>query len=158
MSEKINLGIPEKNRKAITLGLSRVLADTYTLYVKTHKFHWNVTGPFFTQLHLAFEEQYTQLQEAVDSLAERIRALGEFAPGSFLEFQELTSIKEQKGVPAANDMISQLLKDHETIARVIRELLPETDEGEDDATNDLLTGRLREHEKTAWMLRAMLEG
>jgi starvation-inducible DNA-binding protein len=91
-------------------------------------------------------------------LAERIRALGEFAPGSFLEFQELTSIKEQKGVPAANDMISQLLKDHETIARVIRELLPETDEGEDDATNDLLTGRLREHEKTAWMLRAMLEG
>lgn len=158
MSEKINLGIPEKNRKAITAGLSRVLADTYTLYVKTHKFHWNVTGPFFSQLHTAFEEQYTQLQEAVDSLAERIRALGEFAPGSFLEFQELSSIKEQKGVPGYQDMIAMLLKDHETVARVIREMMPETEEGEDDATNDLLTGRLREHEKTAWMLRAMLEG
>jgi starvation-inducible DNA-binding protein len=158
MSEKINLGIPEKNRKTIVQGLSRVLADSYTLYVKTHKFHWNVTGPFFSQLHSTFEEQYTQLQEAVDSLAERIRALGEFAPGSFGEFQQLSSIKEQKGVPAAMDMVSELLKDHETIARVIREILPETDEAEDDASNDLLTGRLREHEKTAWMLRAMLEG
>src|SRR3954468_16970343 len=104
MTEKINLGIPEQSRKAIVNGLSHVLADTYTLYVKTHKFHWNVTGPFFSQLHTTFEEQYTQLQEAVDSLAERIRALGEFAPGSSIEFQELSSIKEQKGVPNAGDM------------------------------------------------------
>jgi starvation-inducible DNA-binding protein len=158
MSERINLGIPEKSRKAITQSLSRILADTYTLYVKTHKFHWNVTGPFFSTLHTTFEEQYTLLQEAVDSLAERIRALGEFAPGSFGEFQALATIKEQKGVPNAMDMVNELLKDHETIARVIRESLPETDTAEDDATNDLLTGRLREHEKTAWMLRSILEG
>lgn len=158
MSEKINLGIPEKSRKAITQSLSKILADTYTLYIKTHKFHWNVTGPFFSQLHTAFEEQYTQLQEAVDTLAERIRALGEFAPGSAEEFQELSSIKGQKRVPNAMEMIAELLKDHETVARGIREALPETDSAEDDATNDLLTGRLREHEKTAWMLRSMLEG
>jgi len=158
MAEKINLGIPEQSRKTIVKGLSKVLADSYTLYIKTHKFHWNVTGPFFAQLHSTFEEQYTQLQEAVDSLAERIRALGEFAPGSAEEFESLSSIKGQKGVPAAMEMIAELLKDHETIARVIREQLPETDKAEDDATNDLLTGRLREHEKTAWMLRAMLEG
>lgn len=157
MVEKINLGIPEESRKKIAKGLSHVLADSYTLYVKTHKFHWNVTGPFFSQLHTTFEEQYTQLQDAVDSLAERIRALGEFAPGSFEEFEQLSSIKGQKGVPSAMDMVAQLLKDHETIARVIRELLPETDKAGDDASNDLLTGRLREHEKTAWMLRALLE-
>lgn len=156
MSEKINLGIPEESRKAIAQGLSRVLADTYTLYVKTHKFHWNVTGPLFSELHKVFEDQYVQLQEAVDLLAERIRALGEFAPGSFIEFQELSSISETKGVPGATEMTGQLLKDHETIARVIRGLMPETDRAEDDATNDLLTDRIREHEKTAWMLRSML--
>ncbi len=158
MSERVNLGIPEGGRKAIAKGLSRVLADTYTLYVKTHKYHWNVTGPLFSQLHAAFEAQYTQLQEAVDSLAERIRALGEFAPGSFIEFQELSEIKEVKGVPTAMEMVGQLLKDHETVVRGIRVLIPEADKAEDEATSDLLTGRLREHEKTAWMLRAMLEG
>lgn len=157
MQEKINLGIPEESRKKIVHGLCTILADTYTLYVKTHKFHWNVTGPFFAQLHLVFEEQYTQLQEAVDSLAERIRALGAFAPGSFSEFQELSSIKEVKEVPSAQEMIALLLKDHETIVRVIRHVLPDAEKGDDEATNDLLTGRLREHEKTAWMLRSMLE-
>lgn len=157
MSEKINLGISEPSRKAIVKGLSTILADTYTLYVKTHKFHWNVTGQLFSQLHSTFEGQYVQLQEAVDSLAERIRALGEFAPGSFIEFQELSSIQETKGVPHAMEMVKQLLTDHETVARVIRSVLPETDKAGDDASNDLLTGRLREHEKTAWMLRSMLE-
>lgn len=158
MAEKINLGISEEHRKTIVRGLCKVLADTYTLYVKTHKFHWNVTGPMFAELHATFEGQYTQLQTAVDDLAERIRALGEFAPGSFVEFQELTSITESKGVPPARDMIAQLLKDHETIAREIRSVLPEVDKGGDMASDDLLTGRLREHEKTAWMLRALLEG
>jgi starvation-inducible DNA-binding protein len=156
--EKVNLGISEQSRKTIVKGLSTILADTYTLYVKTHKYHWNVTGPLFSELHKTFEEQYVQLQDAVDSLAERIRALGEFAPGSFLEFQELATIKEDRGVPPAMEMVKHLLADHETVTRVIRAALPETDKAEDDATNDLLTGRLREHEKTAWMLRAMLQG
>lgn len=158
MSEKINLGIPEESRKKIVKGLSHVLADSYTLYVKTHKFHWNVTGPMFQTLHATFETQYTELQDAVDAIAERIRALGEFAPGSFVEFQELSAIKETKGVPNAMDMVSQLLKDHETVARSVRNVLPESDNGGDEATSDLLTQRLSYHEKTAWMLRAMLEG
>jgi starvation-inducible DNA-binding protein len=158
MTEKINLGIPEESRKKIVNGFSKVLADTYTLYVKTHKFHWNVTGPLFSQLHAVFEEQYNQLQEAVDQLAERIRALGEFAPGSFMEFKELSTISETRGVPTAMEMVGQLLKDHESIAREIRTLMPEADVAGDEASSDLLTIRLGEHEKTAWMLRAMLEG
>jgi starvation-inducible DNA-binding protein len=158
MSGRLNLGIPEDSRKKIAAGLSKVLADTYTLYVKTHKFHWNVTGPLFTTLHTTFEAQYQELQTAVDDLAERIRALGEFAPGSFIEFQELSSITEQKGVPSAMEMVGQLLKDHETIARNVRSVIPESDRVEDEATSDLLTGRLSYHEKTAWMLRSMLEG
>ena len=128
MSEKINLGIPDESRKLIARGLCKVLADSYTLYLKTHKYHWNVTGPMFTELHSTFEVQYTQLQTAVDDLAERIRALGEVAPGSFLEFKELTSIPESKGAPPARDMIGQLLKDHEMVAREIRLLLPEAEE------------------------------
>lgn len=158
MSEKINLGIPEENRKKIVHGLSQVLSSTYMLYVKTHKFHWNVTGPMFHTLHEMFEQQYTELQAAVDALAERIRALGEFAPGSFVEFKELSSISESKGVPPAVDMVAQLLKDHESIARLARTVIPESDKVEDEATSDLLTDRLGQHEKTAWMLRAILEG
>ena len=158
MSGKVNLGIPDDSRKKIAGGLSKILADTYTLYVKTHKFHWNITGPLFSTLHATFEAQYTELQTAVDDLAERIRALGEFAPGSFIEFQELSSITEQKGVPSAMEMVGQLLKDHETISRHCRTVIPDSDRVEDEATSDLLTGRLTYHEETAWMLRSMLEG
>jgi starvation-inducible DNA-binding protein len=157
MSEKIHLGIPEESRNQVVKGLSHVLADTYTLLVKTHKYHWNVTGPLFPILHATFEAQYVELQEAVDMLAERIRSLGEFAPASFSEFEKLASIKENSGVPNAMAMVRQLLQDHETVARVVRSVIPYADAGEDDATTDLLTNRLRIHEKTAWMLRSMLE-
>jgi len=154
---KINIGIDEKDRKKIADGLSHVLADTYTLYLKTHNFHWNVTGPMFNTLHLMFETQYTELSLAVDAIAERIRSLGMFAPGSYADFAKLTTIKEAKGVPEAQEMIKQLVEGHEAITRSARKVYPLADGVEDEATADLLTQRIQLHEKTAWMLRSMLE-
>ena len=152
----INTGIESKDRTVIVSGLSRLLADTYTLYLKTHNYHWNVTGPMFTSLHTLFEEHYTELAGAVDVIAERIRALGEFAPGSYQAFAELTEIKEETEVPKAEVMISNLLDSHEIISRHARELL-QTDAIEtDEVSADLLTQRMEFHEKTAWMLRSLL--
>lgn len=153
---KIDIGIPEAQRKEIVGGLSRVLADSYTLYLKTHNFHWNVTGPMFQTLHLLFETQYTELALAVDQVAERIRSLGEFAPGSYREFAALSSIKEADGVPAAEAMIRQLTSDNEAVVRTARSVLPVAQEAADEATVDLLVGRMSVHEKTAWMLRSLL--
>ena len=154
---KINIGIDEKDRKKIADGLSHVLADTYTLYLKTHNFHWNVTGPMFNTLHLMFEGQYTELSAAVDLIAERIRSLGVFAPGSYADFAKLTTIKEAKGVPEAQEMIKQLVEGHEAITRTARKVFPLAAEVDDEATADLMTQRIQLHEKTAWMLRSMLE-
>lgn len=155
---EINIGIAEKDRKAIAQGLSRLLADTYTLYLKTHNFHWNVTGPMFETLHLMFEKQYNELALAVDAIAERIRALGLPAPGSYVQFGKLTSIKEADGVPDAKLMIQQLLEGQETVVRTAREIFPEVDRVSDEPTADLLTQRMQVHEKAAWMLRSLLEG
>lgn len=152
----IDIGIPEGQRKEITAGLSRLLADTYTLYLKTHHFHWNVTGPMFQTLHLLFETQYTELWTAVDVIAERIRALGEFAPGSYREFAALTSVAESQGVPAAEDMLRQLVTGHEVVVKTARSLFPLVEKSGDEASADLLTQRLQIHEKTAWMLRSLL--
>jgi starvation-inducible DNA-binding protein len=156
MSTKINIGISEGQREQVASGLSRFLADTYTLYLKTHGFHWNVTGSMFNTLHLMFETQYNELWASVDTIAERIRALGEFAPGSYAEFSKLTSLKESHGVPGAKEMIVQLLDGHETVARTARSLFPVAEEANDEATMDLLTQRIQVHEKTAWMLRSLL--
>ena len=152
---KIEIGIPEDQRLSIAEGLSRLLADTYSLYLKTHNFHWNVTGPMFNTLHLMFEEQYTELAMAVDQIAERIRSLGAHAPGSYSAFQELTSVPEAQGSPDAMDMVRQLVADHETVVRTARSVFPSADAANDEATADLLTQRLQLHEKTAWMLRSM---
>ena len=148
--------ILDKDRKKIADGLSRLLADTYTLYLKTHNFHWNVTGPMFNTLHLMFETQYNELALAVDAIAERIRALGVAAPGSYKEFAKLSSIPEADGVPAAEDMIRQLVEGQEAVVRTAREIFPATEAANDEPTADLLTQRMLTHEKTAWMLRAML--
>jgi starvation-inducible DNA-binding protein len=153
---KIDIGIDEETRKQIGEGLSRLLADSYTLYLKTHNFHWNVTGPMFNTLHLMFETQYTELALAVDLIAERIRALNFPAPGSYKQFAALTSIKEETGVPKAEEMIAQLAKDQETVVRTARSIFPLVDEAHDEPTADLLTQRMQLHEKNAWMLRAML--
>jgi len=153
----INIGIDSKQRTQIADGLARLLADSYTLYLKTHNFHWNVTGPMFNTLHLMFEEQYTELAEAVDEIAERIRALGRPAPGSYSAFAELTSIKESEGMPEARDMIRQLVEGQEVVARTAREVFPVAEKAGDEPTADLLTQRMQVHEKTAWMLRSMLE-
>jgi starvation-inducible DNA-binding protein len=157
MAEKIDIGIKDKDRKKIAEGLSRLLADTYTLYLKTHNYHWNVTGPMFNTLHLMFMTQYTELGLAVDLIAERIRALGVYAPGSYKDFGKLTSIKEETGVPSAEKMLAILVKDHETVVRTAREVFPLTDDAHDEPSADLLTQRMQIHEKTAWMLRAMLK-
>lgn len=154
---QINIGIEEGQRKSIADGLSKLLADSYTLYIKTHNFHWNVTGPMFNTLHTMFEEQYTELQTAVDEIAERIRSLGERAPGSYAAFSKLTAIKEAEGDFTAREMIEQLLVGHETVARTARSVFPAAEKGNDEATLDLLTGRIQTHEKTAWMLRSLLE-
>lgn len=156
MEPKIDIGISETDRHEIVAGLSRLLADTYTLYLKTHNFHWNVTGPMFNTLHTMFETQYTELAMAVDEIAERIRALGVAAPGSYAQFAELTSIKEETGVPTAEDMIAQLVVDQETVVRTARSIFPTADAASDEPTADLLTQRMQTHEKTAWMLRAMI--
>lgn len=153
---KIDIGIDAKDRKTIAEGLSRVLADTYTLYLKTHNFHWNVTGPQFNTLHTMFMEQYTELWNAVDLVAERIRALGHPAPGSYKAFSKLSSIGEADGVPKATDMLKQLVAGHEAVAKTMRKVFPSAEAAHDQPTMDLLTQRLQVHEKTAWMLRSML--
>lgn len=153
----IDIGIGEKDRKAIAQGLSRLLADTYTLYLKTHNFHWNVTGPMFQTLHLMFEAQYNELALAVDLIAERIRALGLPAPGTYAEFQKLTSIRETAGVPKAEKMIQLLVEGQEAVVRTARSVFPLVDRVNDEPTADLLTQRMQVHEKTAWMLRSLLE-
>jgi len=134
-----------------------LLADTYTLYLKTHNFHWNVTGPMFQTLHLMFEQQYTELSTAVDLIAERIRALGFPASGSYAAFSKLTSIKEEEGVPTATDMIRNLLAGHESVARTARSVFKPAESANDQASADLLTERIQVHEKAAWMLRSLLE-
>jgi starvation-inducible DNA-binding protein len=152
----IDIGIPADARKDIAGGLSRVLADTYTLYLKTHNYHWNVTGPQFNDLHAMFMTQYTELWNSVDLIAERIRSLGHFAPGSYRAFAELSAIKEEEGVPPAAKMLENLLAGHETVARTCRAAFPAAETAGDQPTMDLLTQRLQVHEKTAWMLRSIL--
>ncbi len=155
---KPNIGIDEKDRKEIAEGLSRLLADSYTLYLKTHNYHWNVTGPMFQTLHTMFETQYTELALAVDLIAERIRALGVPAPGTYAEFGKLSSVREEIGVPKATDMIKGLIEGHETVVRTARSVFPVVERAKDEASADLLTQRMQVHEKTAWMLRSLLEG
>ena len=154
----INIGISEADRKELAQGLSRLLADTYTLYLKTHNYHWNVTGPMFQTLHLMFETQYNELALAVDLVAERIRALGVYAPGTYAQYVKLSSIKEEETIPSAQDMIRNLVQGQEAVIRTARSLLPIADKATDESTADLLTQRLQLHEKTAWMLRSLIEG
>lgn len=154
---KIDIGISDKQRKQLADGLGKVLADSYTLYLMTHNFHWNVKGPMFNTLHLMFEAQYTELALAVDLIAERIRALGHPAPGTYAEFVALSSIKEVKGVPTATKMIEHLVKGQEAVVKTARSLFDVVEEAGDEPTADLLTQRMQVHEKTAWMLRSMLE-
>lgn len=153
----MDIGINEKDRKKIAEGLSHLLADTYTLYLKTHYFHWNVTGPMFQTLHLMFEQQYNELWLAVDLVAERIRSLDFYAPGTYRDFAKLASIKESETVPKAQDMIRELVAGHEAVVRTARSIFPAVEKGADEASADLLTQRLQLHEKTAWMLRSLLE-
>ena len=153
----INTGIPAEQRTVIADGLSRLLADSYTLYLKTHNFHWNVTGPMFQTLHTMFEAHYTELAMAVDEVAERIRSLGEPAPGSYAAFAKLSSIGEAEGVPQAEEMVRQLIAGHEAVAKTARSIFPAAESGNDEVTADLLTQRMTVHEKTAWMLRSLLE-
>ena len=153
----VAIGIPESARAEIVDGLSRLLADTYTLYLKTHNFHWNVRGPMFNTLHAMFMVQYTELWNAVDLVAERIRSLGADAPGSYSAFAALTSIPEAEGVPAAMDMVRQLVEGHEAVCRTARSVFPAAEAGQDEVSTDLLVQRLQVHEKTAWMLRSLLE-
>ncbi|MEZ0233171.1 MAG: Dps family protein [Methylophilaceae bacterium] len=153
----VDIGINEKDRKKIAEGLSRFLADTYTLYLKTHYFHWNVTGPQFRTLHLMFEEQYNELWLAVDQIAERIRSLDFHAPGTYKEFIKLTSIAETESVPNAQQMIRDLVTGHEAVVRTARSIFPVVDKASDEVSADLLTQRMQVHEKTAWMLRSLLE-
>ena len=153
----MDIGIAQEDRKVIVDGLSRLLADTYVLYLKTHNFHWNVSGPMFRTLHLMFEEQYTELAGAVDSIAERIRALGFPAPGTYSVYAQLSSIPEPEGVPSAEAMIQQLVEGQEAVVRTARTLFPQLERVSDEPTADLLTQRMQVHEKAAWMLRVLLE-
>lgn len=157
---KVDIGIEDKKRKEIADGLSHFLADAYTLYLKTHNFHWNVTGPMFNSLHVMFETQYTEQWTALDEIAERIRALGHNAPGSYAEFVKLSSIKEETGltnVPEWREMVTQLVSGNEAVCRTARKTLKTADDAGDDPTVDLMTQRLQTHEKYAWMLRSLLE-
>lgn len=157
-TSRMHVGIQEKERHAIAEHLARLLADSYTLYLKTQNFHWNVTGPMFQSLHTMFETQYRELAEAVDTIAERVRALGFPAPASYKEFSRLSSIKEAPdNVPAAKEMIRQLVDGHEAVIRTARAAFPVASEVDDEASADLLTQRMQTHEKTAWMLRSILE-
>jgi starvation-inducible DNA-binding protein len=153
----IDIGIPTESRQQIAEGLSRLLADTYTLYLKTHNYHWNVTGPMFNTLHLMFEAQYTELATAVDLIAERIRALGFPAPGTYKDYSRLSSIAEVDGVPSADEMIADLVKGQEAVVRTARATFPTVEKASDEASADLLTQRMQLHEKNAWMLRSLLE-
>ncbi len=155
--QTMDIGINQQDRKEIADGLSRLLADTYTLYLKTHNFHWNVTGPMFQTLHLMFETQYTELALAVDLIAERIRALGYPAPGTYGDYSKLSSIKEEPGVPKAEEMIRLLVSGQESVVRTARSIFPAAEKASDEPTADLLTQRMQIHEKTAWMLRSLLE-
>jgi starvation-inducible DNA-binding protein len=157
MNMSIDIGISNKDRAKIAEGLSRFLADTYTLYLKTHNFHWNVTGPMFQTLHIMFMDQYNEEWMAVDLIAERIRALGYPAPGGYKDFAALTSIKEADDVPKAKEMIKQLVEGQETVVRTARAVFPIAEKANDQPTLDLLTQRMQIHEKNAWMLRSLLE-
>ncbi|MEO8779973.1 MAG: Dps family protein [Rhodanobacter sp.] len=152
----ISIGIAKKDRETVARHLSRLLADTYSLYLKTHSFHWNVTGPQFNSLHLMFETQYVALWTAADAVAERIRALDVFAPGSYSQFAKLSSIKEESGVPEWKEMVSQLVEGHEIAAATARDTIKSANDVGDEGTADMVTGRLIDHEKTAWMLRSLL--
>jgi len=153
----ISIGIAKKDRETVARHLSKLLADTYSLYLKTHSFHWNITGPQFNSLHAMFEVQYNALWLAADEVAERIRTLDVFAPGSYSQFGKLTSIKEESGVPEWKEMVSQLVEGHEIAAHTARESIKAADAAGDEGTADIVTGRLKEHEKTAWMLRSLLK-
>ena len=153
----MDIGISKKDREKIAEGLSHLLADSFTLYLKTHNFHWNVTGPMFNTLHVMFMEQYTELWNALDMIAERIRALGVVAPGSFKEFAKLTVIKESEGTLSATEMIEQLVAGQEAVTKTARSMFPIVDKAGDEPTADLLTQRMQIHEKNAWMLRSLLE-
>lgn len=153
----INIGLSEAHRKQLAEGLAHLLADSYTLYLKTHNFHWNVVGPMFQALHILFENQYTELALAVDEIAERIRALGYPAPGSYQQFAKLTVIQEETGIPNAKEMIKQLIEGQEAVTRTARGIFPLVEEAKDQPTADLLTRRMEVHEKNAWMLRSLLE-
>jgi len=153
---KIQIGMKDQQRQRITQGLSALLADSYMLYIKTHNFHWNVEGPMFNTLHVMFMDQYTELWNSLDLIAERIRSLGEYAPGSYKEFSKLTSITESDKVPKADKMIRELIEGHEIVIQTARKLLGPADEASDEVTCDLLTQRLQVHEKTSWMLRSLL--
>jgi starvation-inducible DNA-binding protein len=152
----INIGISDEDRKQIADGLSHLLADTYTLYLKTHNYHWNVVGPMFNTLHLMFETQYTELSLAVDLIAERIRSLGEPAPGTYREFAQLSAIQEDTDRPDAEEMIRRLVAGQEQVVKTARSIFPVVEHANDEPTADLLTQRMQVHEKTAWMLRSML--
>jgi len=153
----IDIGIPAKDRKEIADGLSRLLADTYTLYLKTHNFHWNVEGPMFQTLHQMFMDQYTEAWNAIDLVAERIRSLGHYAPGTYREYLELARVKETPGVPKAGQMVKLLIEGQEAVVKTARELLPIAEKADDQPTLDLLTQRMQVHEKNAWMLRSLLK-
>lgn len=157
MKMKIDIGISDKDRKEVAAGLSKLLADTYTLYLKTHSFHWNVEGPMFQTLHVMFMGQYTEMWNALDVIAERIRSLGTYAPGTYAEFAQLTSIKESKTVPKANKMIEEAVQGHEQVIKTIRQIFDSAEKAKDQTTMDVLTQRLDIHEKTAWMLRSLLK-
>ena len=150
----IDIGISKDDRQSVAEALKHVLADSYTLYLQTHNFHWNVTGPLFRELHLMFEEHYTELAEAVDEIAERIRTLGIAAPGTYKAFAELSAIKEVEGVPEANEMVKILTQSHEQVVKTCRKALKAAQDAEDESSAALVSDRMRIHEKTAWMLRA----
>ena len=155
-TSEINIGISEKDRKAVCKGLSKLLADAYLLYLKTQNYHWNVTGKMFQSLHTLFEKQYQEQAAAIDSIAERIRALGEFAPATFSAFSKVSSIKEESAIPFAEEMIHNLVEGNEAVVTTAREIVSLADECEDDVTSDLMIERMQIHEKNAWMLRSMV--
>ncbi len=154
---EIDIGISAKDRKKLADGLSHLLADTFTLYLTTHNFHWNVTGPMFQTLHQMFMEQYNEMWMALDEIAERIRALGHYAPGTYAEYAKLTRLTQPEGVPKAEEMIRLLVRGHEELCKTAREVVEVAEKASDQPTLDLLTRRLQIHEKTAWMLRSLLE-
>lgn len=157
MKMKIDIGISDKDRKEVAGGLSKLLADTYTLYLKTHSFHWNVEGPMFQTLHVMFMGQYTEMWNALDVIAERIRSLGSYAPGTYAELSSLSSVKESKTVPKATKMIEEAVQGHEQVIKTIRQIFESAEKAKDQTTMDVLTQRLDIHEKTAWMLRSLLK-